>query len=99
MQNFDPYNLVIKFAEHGSCMKTNIIFYEFLEYIEEHDGLRKRLKTTLETDGLEILCVVPSIQAMNTDVDDVIFVKEERSDFITELLQQEQVHERSLEGM
>jgi hypothetical protein len=52
VQNFDPYNLVIKFAEHGSCMKTNIIFYEFLEYIEEHDGLRKRLKTTLETDGL-----------------------------------------------
>ncbi|CAB3977441.1 Hypothetical predicted protein [Paramuricea clavata] len=78
-------------------MKTDIIFYEFLEHIEEHDGLRKSLKNTLETDGLEVLCVVPSTQAMNTDVDDVIFVKEERCDFITELLQQEQVHERSLE--
>ncbi len=80
-------------------MKTNIVFHKLLEYVEERDGLQKKRKTTLETDGLEIVCVTP-IVTINTDVeDDLVFVKEERSVFRTELPQQDQVHERSLEGM
>ncbi|XP_028416277.1 uncharacterized protein LOC114540205 [Dendronephthya gigantea] len=80
----------LKMAGIETTMRQSMTWLNpYQENIEEHDGLRKRRKRTLEADGLEILCVVPCTQAMNTDEEDnVIFVKEEQSNFISKFPQQ-----------